>query len=118
MLTQKSVTRQTKILSRAVMLSPSVFAHHRSTGHIVYLRIHVVCGLDDLGIALIGALRQYHLDEFTHHVDVRALEISLLPLPQSLRPAWSVRDRISRRKRGLEEIAADRFQAAGIRECC
>ena len=38
--------------------------------HIVHLRVHIVGGFDDFGVALVSALREHHLDKLADHIDI------------------------------------------------
>ena len=54
--------------------------------HIVDLGIHIVGCADHLGVRFIRALRQDHLHELGHHIDIRVFEIPLLQCPQAPGP--------------------------------
>ncbi len=46
------------------------WVHGRLPDHVVDLGVHVIGGMDDLGVALIGALREDHLHELFDDIDV------------------------------------------------
>lgn len=81
------------------------------------MRVHIIGRLDHLGIALISALGEHHLDKLADHINVRALQIALLHLAKPLCAARVVRDRIAGGERGPEEIASYGLKSARIGEC-
>src|ERR671922_163779 len=52
---------------------------------------HVICGLDHLGIHLVGALRRDQLGDFLHRIDVRVLEVALMQRAKACLP-WCTGD--------------------------
>ena len=84
----------------------------------VDLGVHIVCDVDDFGVALIGTLGQNHLNKLCDNVDVRVLEATLLQRAHPAVSARRVRDGIAGCGRLLQKIAADRTQPTGVWKVC
>ena len=97
-------------------MSGSEDAWRSLTNHVVDLGVHVVGNVHDLRVALVGALREDHLNELFDDIDIGVLEISLLQCSHASVAAGTVRDGISGGCRLFKEIAADGVEAAGVGE--
>ena len=52
--------------------------HRLLPRHVIDLAVHVIRCTNDFRVALVGALRQHHLHEFRHDINIRILQIALL----------------------------------------
>ena len=85
-------------------------------GHLVDVLQHLIRRLHDLRVGLIGPLRNDHLDEFIHHVDVGVFQHALLQSAQTFRAARRAHNGITRGGGLGKQTAAIAQQAPGIGE--
>src|SRR5258708_5895729 len=88
----------------------------RSSGKIIDLLIHLVSGLDHLGVGFLGALADDQIDELFHHAHVGLFGVTLKKRANAFLTARIADHRLSRSVRRKIEVAADARQARWIRE--
>src|ERR1035438_1043039 len=67
-----------RTLATRVLTTWLIESQTQLVGHLIDILQHLIGSLHNLGIGLIGPLRDDHLDELVHHIDVGVFQHALL----------------------------------------